>query len=86
MMVNSVETDSRVHMRETSIAESVREPDAGLPTAFGRGHSAQQIMEAPRNAQEVDENTRAKVDEEASPTVEGKAAFEATNPKHGQQR
>jgi len=26
------------------------------------------------------------VDEEASPTVEGKAAFEATNPKHGQQR
>jgi len=24
-------------------------------------------------------------DEEASPTVEGKAAFEATNPKHRQQ-
>lgn len=60
------------------IAESVREPDAGLPTAFARGHSAQQIMKAPY--------TRAKVDEEASPTVEGKAAFEATNPKHRQQR
>lgn len=72
--------------RETLIGESVREPDAGLPTAFAGGHSVQQIMEAPWNAQETDENTRAMVDEEASPTVEGKAAFEATNPKHGQQR
>jgi len=49
------------------IAESVREPDAGLPTAFARGHSAQQIMEAPY--------TRVKVDEEASPTVEGESCL-----------